>query len=181
MSSKNPTAALASSGFRICGITIPFAPALRDSSTLVRAIAAPSLEIGGKIALSLERQLGRLTDPDVVEVDQKAIDCSTWEFYCISMQRAVKFALRKGKKVLVVGQPYKSDTHVQQVKLTKNFLIGRKVDHPNLFYVSLGEKVDLKDRSLSFDGLHPTQKGNRIIARNLTPILLKILHQTGAR
>ena len=40
-------------------------------------------------------------------------------------------------------------------------------DNPRLLHINLGRAVDLKDRKLSFDGMHLTSRGNEIISKNL--------------
>ena len=76
-------------------------------------------------------------------------------------------ALKEGKRVLVVTEPYISNEHVAQQVAIANMLSVRFAGNPNVQYLNLGTAVDLRDTSLCWDGMHLTQEGNRRIAAAL--------------
>lgn len=93
--------------------------------------------------------------------------CPEWTFYCDCMQAAVHFARSRGKIVFVVTQPYISEHHREQQAELQRMLHDRFVGNPGVFYVNLGDAVDLRDRSLAYDGMHLLEGGNQIIANAL--------------
>ncbi len=152
------------------GVRTRFVPNLFDGTK------AAALEIGATIAFSLERQLGRLTDPTKLEVQYANAGCGKrWAFYCDSIHAAVKLGLEMNKRVIVVTQPFISDGHVAQQKVLVNMLKERFGDHRGLRYLNLGRKIKLKNPALAFDGMHLTPRGNEIIAKSLASLLLEIV------
>jgi hypothetical protein len=116
-----------------------FVPGILDRSK------AAAMEMGAKIARSLERQLGRLTDPDLGEGRTREAGCGgKWLFYCNSLHAAVALSLGRGKKVLVVTQPYISDSHVEQQNQMASMLRKSFGRAPGFHYMSLGKTIDLK-------------------------------------
>jgi lysophospholipase L1-like esterase len=86
-----------------------------------------------------------------------------------------QLALAKGKRVLIVTEPYISDDHVEQQFELARVLKSRFAAEPRLRYVNLGDAVDLRDPALCWDGMHLTEEGNRRIAAALTQPVLDIL------
>ena len=87
-----------------------------------------------------------------------------WQFYCDQVYEAAQMALQNGKRVLVVTEPYITDKHVAQQKSLKAMIQMRFPNPPHLRYLNLGRTVDLRDKSLCWDGMHLTEEGNRRIA-----------------
>jgi lysophospholipase L1-like esterase len=86
-----------------------------------------------------------------------------------------EFALAKGKRVLIVTEPYISDDHVEQQFELERLLRSRFAAESRLGYVNLGDTVDLRDPSLCWDGMHLTAEGNRRIAAALMKPSLEML------
>jgi lysophospholipase L1-like esterase len=150
--------------------TTAFQPGLATAAT------AKALETAARTAESLERQLGRLTiDVRVPQPVTPSESCpDLWQHYCGSMRDAVAYARARGNGVVVVTQPFVSDRHVSQQTalmgmLQHHFGADRAVRHANL-----GAAVDLKDKSMQYDGVHLTRKGNQLIADALAPHVLEI-------
>lgn len=149
-----------------------FTPGIMDRTK------ATAMDIGGQIAASLEEQLGRLTNPVQIEAMKGNAGCGErWTFYCGKIQSAVRFALNKGLSVAVVTQPHISDKHVEQQKTLTNMLRRQFGDEPRLLHLNLGRAVNLKDRELSFDGMHLTSPGNKIVSKNLIAPLTSFLRK----
>lgn len=124
---------------------------------------------------SLEQQLGSLTSAQGT-VPGSGKDCTdVWAFYCQQMYEAVSFALARGKRVIVVTEPYISDRHVGQQQCLVNMLQERFAGRSDLYYVNLGRTVDLRDPALCWDGVHLTDEGNRRIAEALVQPVLEVL------
>lgn len=139
-------------------------------------IAAATLETAVRISKSLERQLGRLTDADKIEAQTAGARCEEqWTYYCRAVYSAVDYALARGKRVIVVTEPYIADRQVEQQRVMVVMLRERFGDHPGLRYVNLGRTVDLRDPTLAWDGMHLTPLGNERIAAGLVPQLLDII------
>jgi lysophospholipase L1-like esterase len=127
---------------------------------------------------SLREQLGTLTGKTPEDVKPGPASCSPeWQFYCDRISAAADLTLGKGKRVLIVGEPYISDQHVVQQHELQNLLNRRFADQPRLRYIDLGRTVDLRDQSLSWDGMHLTDEGNRRIAVALSQPVLEMLHR----
>lgn len=124
----------------------------------------------------LRGQLGTLTGK--APQDAKSGSCSPeWQFYCDRISAAADLALGKGKRVLIVGEPYISDSHVAQQHDLENFLNHRYAGRSQLRYVDLGRAVDLRDQSLCWDGMHLTEEGNRRIATALSEPVREMLQK----
>ena len=94
--------------------------------------------------------------------------CSTkWGGYCGSIRRAVEYALSNEDRVLVVTQPYVSDTHVEQQTQLAGLLGSHYGFDPRVRHVNLVRSVDLRDIELTSDGIHLTAEGNRRVAAAL--------------
>jgi lysophospholipase L1-like esterase len=98
-----------------------------------------------------------------------------WQFYCERIVAASELALAKGKRVLIVGEPYISDAHVEQQFDLERMLKSRFAAESRLRYVNLGVVIDLSDPALCWDGMHLTEEGNRRIAAALTQPALETL------
>jgi hypothetical protein len=98
-----------------------------------------------------------------------------WQFYCEHIHAAVDTALRKGKQVLIVTEPYLSDKHVAQQNALESALRARFSGQPRVRYLNLGRAVDLRDKSLCWDGMHLTAEGNRRVATALSQPVMDLL------
>ena len=117
----------------------------------------------------LPEQLGTLTGKAPEDMKPGAASCSPeWQFYCDRISVVADLALGKGKRVLIVGEPYITDPHIVQQHELQNFLRNRYAGQSKLGYVDLGRTVDLRDQSLCWDGMHLTEEGNRRIAAALS-------------
>ena len=62
--------------------------------------------------------------------------------------------------------------------LVRAMLRARFAGDPDVRYANLGQLVDLRDRSLAYDGMHLTARGNEIVAdRLLAPATALVGHQ----
>ena len=114
----------------------------------------------------LRKQVGSLTQKDTTK-DATTATCAEWQFYCEQISETVSVALKEGKRVLVVTEPYISNEHVAQQAAIANMLSVRFAGNPNVHYLNLGTAIDLRDTSLCWDGMHLTEEGNRRIAAAL--------------
>lgn len=146
------------------------------SPNFTQRTTAAALEATVRISQSLEKQLGRLTAPDVIEAQAHDSACQgNWSEYCASVRAAIDYALSRGNRVIVVGQPYIADKHVEQQAVLEAMLRDRFGGNPRVKIVNLGRTVDLRDTTLAWDGMHLTAAGNERIARELVPVVLEEL------
>ena len=127
-----------------------------------------------EVAKSLERQLGPLSGTDQTRASPNGC-AGRWAFYCQQMYETVNGALSQGKRVIVVTEPYNSDRYVEQQRALSDMLAERFGSRVDLVYLNLGGTVDLRDRSLCWDGMHLTEKGSEKIAEALVQPVLEIL------
>ncbi|HMG76252.1 MAG TPA: SGNH/GDSL hydrolase family protein [Pyrinomonadaceae bacterium] len=127
---------------------------------------------------SLQKQLGPLTDSGQTAATISEGACpAEWQFYCQQIYDVTDSALKHGKRVLVVTEPYISDKHVEQQRALEAMLKQRFEGQAHLRYLNLGRAVDLQDRALCWDGMHLTEEGNRRIAEALIQPVLEILQR----
>jgi lysophospholipase L1-like esterase len=138
---------------------------------LAARATAGALKAAAAIADSVGATVGTLTS-EAAKEHAAAIDTAMWRHYTDRVVDAVSFARKRSIKVLVVTQPYASDSHVAQQRALAQALAVRFRDDAGVKYVNLGLEIDLRDRSIAYDGLHLVAKGNERIARRLVePIL----------
>jgi len=127
-------------------------------------------------ATKLAEQLKKMDSPAAPNERPPAQTCSPqWQFYCERIVAASELALAKGKRVLIVGEPYINDDHVDQQAELERMLKFRFAGQPRLRYLNLGRVVDLRDPSLCWDGMHLSVEGNRRIAAALIQPALEML------
>jgi hypothetical protein len=108
--------------------------------------------------------------PPSPPTDGECID--TWQRYCGSVRDAVAWALERNKRVIVATQPFVSDLHIEQQANVAGMLRARFGGDPRVQYVDLGRVVDMRDRTIAYDGLHLIASGNdRIAGHLLQPVL----------
>ncbi len=139
---------------------------------LAARTTAGALDAAAAVGRTLDAQLGRLASAPVVQatggLHVSDTECITrWKHYCGAVYDAVTFALAHRKKVLVVTQPYVPGDHREQQAELRMMLRATFAGNPNLAYVNLGDAIDVMDGRLSFDHMHLTVEGNRIVARYL--------------
>lgn len=136
---------------------------------LAQRATAGALETAVSVSKSLEHQLGRLSERPVG--DEPALGAGgcgdRWNDYCHSMQVAVEYLLDRGRKAIVVTQPYATDDHRAQQEAMAAMVQARFGADPSFRYVNLGHTIDLKDTALCYDGMHLVGEGNRRIAAAL--------------
>jgi hypothetical protein len=96
-----------------------------------------------------------------------------WTLYCESMAAAIEFARAHGIAVLVVGQPEMPPhasgrlRHDQQQQELSAMVERRFGTDSKVRYVSMRGVVDTSDPSKSFDLMHLSVDGNRLVAQRL--------------
>ncbi len=173
--------------FRATGY-FPILPVvLRDKADAVARRGGGSKTVFGAAAGvvdALSRQIGRLTPAEAAGAATSGTDTPTattgasiashrWDFYCESVARAIETARAERAKVVVVSQPYISDSHVEQQQALRAALQQFRGD-PHVAYVDGGRVIDLKDVRLAFDGMHLTPEGNRVMAGVLATALVQL-------
>ena len=143
-----------------------FTPGLATRAT------ASALDAAAAVAERVGTQLGRLSgNPDRLDAASTG-DVETWRHYVSCVIRAVEYARRHDVKVIVVSQPYGSDTHVRQQRALAAALGDRFGADPGVDYVNLGSLLNIRDRQVAYDGLHLVAEANAVVAAHLVqPVL----------
>jgi hypothetical protein len=161
-----------------------FRPGLATRAT------ATTLEAAARISKTLNEQLDRFAKrPKATatfeEVHVDNLGCASENaHYCASVRDGIRFALDRGKKVLVVTQPYISDHHRQQQADLRAMLATQFQGNTSVAYANLGEAIDLGNPTLSYDSMHLTPTGNLEIARQLVKPVVELMpdvFQTSSR
>jgi hypothetical protein len=118
---------------------------------------------GHDVARSLQQQVGRLSGPPQ---EHEVRRCEAkWSAYCDAMASGIAAARSRRARVLVVTQPYISDPHVDQQDSLRAMLREKFAGDAGVRYANLGRGVvDLDDRSIAYDGMHLTTRGNAAVA-----------------
>ena len=148
-----------------------FRPAMTDQATSAAFNAA------AKAARALERALGPLSPeaPSHVEINPLVVCREPFRRYCNGVRRGVEEALARGARVLVVSQPYISDSHVAQQHHLAALIRERFGRDGRVAYLDLGEAIDLHDATLAWDGMHLTPPGNAALAEKLAEPVARLL------
>lgn len=121
------------------------------------------------VSEALNRQLDRLTTDTSTTSPSSAGSSNRWHRYQEAVDAAVAEARRRGVVVFVVTEPYLSPVHKEQQRALAQMVTERYAGDRTVHYVNLGPTLDLRDRSLCFDGVHLTERGNERIADALLP------------
>jgi hypothetical protein len=142
--------------------------------------AAAALKAAAEVTRSLEHVLGPLSrngEASAAAVPPSEQCGERFRHYCDAVRAGIGAALARGARVLVVTQPYVSDSHVEQQRHLVAMLRARYGGEPRVGYLDLGWAVDLRDRALAFDGMHLTPRGNAVIADRLVSPVETLLDQ----
>jgi len=143
-----------------------FQPGLATRAT------AGALKTAAAVADSVGTTLGHITGDPAEASKAAALDTTTWRNYTDRVIDAVRFARARSVKAIVVTQPYASDSHIAQQRALAAALAAAFGSDPGVQYVNLGLTVDLRDRTIAYDGLHLVAKGNeRVASRLVEPVL----------
>lgn len=144
---------------------------------IARHSSATALDAAAGVAEFFGRQFENVGVTDGESAVRDDLKCvSPWLEYCDSMARAVRFALARGKRVVVATQPRMVDPqlrarHDSQQRALADGLAREFATEPGVVYVDLSDMVDLTDPNLAFDLMHLGVNGNRVIARALTDVV----------
>jgi hypothetical protein len=138
---------------------------VRFKPGLAARATASALNDAASIADHLLNRVGALTTAPALS--RERLDSVTWRSYTDSVLDAVAYARSRGVPAIVVAQPYISDAHIAQQRALAEALTSRFGNDPGVRYVNLGTLIDLRDRSIAYDGLHVVARGNRMIAERL--------------
>ena len=144
--------------------------------------AAGVLSAAAGVGDALEQQLNAMSSaPHRVPPSESGSDCDyPWTIYCQSIAAAIDFARAHGVAVIVVGQPeFPAQTarqarHDQQQQQLARMIERRFKSDREVHYLSMRGAVDLADPSKSFDQMHLTAEGNRLVAQRLAAAMREI-------
>jgi hypothetical protein len=155
---------------------VVFKPTLQDT------YASEAADTALRISQALDRELAKLTSEEKRVTYQSAAGrpgdelCpGPWGYYCRSIREATEWAAARGKHVLIVTEPYRTEQHHEQQDALHGMVTRRFGGNPLVNLIDMGASVDLRDRRLCFDGLHLTPSGNAQLAERLAPEIRKAL------
>lgn len=141
---------------------------------LATRVTADALQTAAAVAESVGSTIGRLSGDPAQAARSTTLDTVSWRHYTDRIADAVRFARSRSVEVIVVTQPYASDTHVAQQRALVHMLETEFGADAGVQYVNLGPSIDLRDRALAYDGLHLVAKGNERVAAGLVAPVLKM-------
>jgi hypothetical protein len=142
---------------------------------LAQRAGAATLEGAANVADYVQRMLGPLANsPDHPQV--AAMTCrNEFSEFCDAMNDAVTYARSLGLRTLVVNQPYETPFQIQIQRALQVMLQERHGSDRDVRYLDLGNAIDLKDSTLTYDGVHLTPAGNAYMAGRLLEPALQLL------
>ncbi len=151
---------------------------------LSQRASASAVDAAAAVTGALERQFERIGDGlPSGRSPENALECpAPWGSYCGAEHRAIQFALARGNRVLVVGQPQlpsaslRERHHLQQEALA-GMLRRQYASNSRVAYFSVGDRLDLSSTNLSFDQMHLNPDGNKIVAIALAEPVLALARQ----
>lgn len=125
------------------------------------------------VARTLSAQLGSFDKPALLAGDASSRSgcAQRWAFYCQQIEGTIDFSLSRGKRVVVVTEPYIGSAYIDQQRELAAMLARRYLNRADVRYLNLGKEIDLGDPALCWDGMHLTAEGNRRIALALEKFL----------
>ena len=153
---------------------------------LAARTSAAALEAADAVSQSLGRQLDRMAAaPQAAVTPTTEAGCaSPWAHYCQSIYVATRYALERGQAVAIVAQPRKvaedKDRHESQQVALQGMVARHFGSDPRVRYVDLRDTVDLRNRSIAFDGMHLDAGGNGTVARTMAPAIRELALTLGS-
>ena len=166
---------------------VAFQPNLADRS------ASDAADLARGITQALEHQLQQLgsTQTGLAHTTPSSVDCGRWTHYCQSVSAAVRYALDRGRHVVVVTEPSLGGggataySQFDQQHTMRSMLTEQFAGESRLHYLNMGPAVNLADTTLCYDGVHLTPPGNAQLAgrraEGLRPILIDMSRAAGGR
>ena len=145
-----------------------FRPGLATRTT------AAALQSAADIADHLGFQIGPFSGAVPSLTGASLQELETWRHYTSSVLGAVALARQRGVGVVVVTQPYASDSHIEQQRALSAALASAYGGDRAVKYVNLGTTIDLRNQALAYDGLHLVAGGNALIAEHLVEPVLEV-------
>jgi hypothetical protein len=170
---KEKAAALRSGGETGAAYTDSSKTVFRPGIAARGAAGVLSAAVG--VGDALERQLNAMSSAPHRDIpSESGNDCDyPWTIYCQSFAAAIEYARAHGVAVVVVGQPEfppqtaRQGRHDQQQQQLARMIERRFGADRQVHYLSMRGVVDLADPSKSFDQMHLTADGNRLVAERL--------------
>ena len=155
--------------------------------TIAQRTTAAALSAADQVGQSLGTQVGRLLGPsrppvsNSVAVDEQARCAEPWRVFCQTVVDNVEYALQRGMRVLVVGQPIWADPtfqkrHQEQQAQMVAMVQARYGSNPAVRLVDLRDAIDLSDQTLAYDRMHLTPAGSERLASLLVDPVMAILN-----
>lgn len=144
--------------------------------------AAGVLSAAVSVGDALEHQVNAMSSAPHRDIPAtQGSDCEyPWTIYCQSFAAAIEFGRAHGVTMIVVGQPEfppqtaRQARHDQQQQQLAGMIERRFAADPDVRYVSMRGVVDLADPSKSFDQMHLTVDGNRLVAQRLAGVIREL-------
>ena len=141
--------------------------------------AAGILNTLSDVSVAIGHQTTVAVSPEHMDAPvREASGCEApWTLYCESMAAAIEFARARGIAVLVVGQPELGISlsgharHLHQQQQLAAMIARRFASDSRVQYVSMRDVVDTGDPARSFDQMHLTAYGNRLVAERLAVVV----------
>jgi hypothetical protein len=139
---------------------------------LATRATAGAIASAAKISESIGSAIGHVAGDPAYAAKSTPLDVETWRHYTDRVIEAVRLARARSVRAIVVTQPYASNSHMAQQRALAHALDDAFRGDGGVRYVNLGLAVDIRDRSIAYDGLHLVAVGNRRIASLLVdPVL----------
>jgi len=96
--------------------------------------------------------------------------------YCAAMVEVVDVVIAQSRPVVVVTPPYVSARHRRQQESLAAALTMRFGGDPNFRYVAVGSAADVKNPSLSADGVNLNAAGYEAVAERVVDVMFEVIY-----
>jgi hypothetical protein len=150
---------------------------------LAQRTGAAALETIASMTKALDGQLQESTGtpPPAIKETESTLGCtSPYVTYCESIAAAVRYALARGKGVVVGSQPAAPgngpfhERHTKQHEVLTSMMTRVFGSEPHVAWADAFGLLDLTSVDVSFDGMHLKPEANAAIAAALVDHVLKV-------
>jgi hypothetical protein len=126
--------------------------------------ALPSFIVGKSMVppapvLPVDTAWIRTSRPELVGPPTPGACADDWRAYCDAVAAAVDDALSRGRRVIVISEPYVSEQHFSQQRALAGMMANRYSGEARVKHIDLGWALDRLDPSVMADGWRLTPRG----------------------
>ena len=144
---------------------------------MAQRAGAAALTGAANVADYVQNAVGSVADTPQTPLLPAPSCAEEFKKFCAAMNTAVTYARSLGLPTLVVNQPYETTFQIRIQEALQAMLREQHGRDAGVRYLDLGNGINLKDTTLTYDGVHATPAGNAKLAEQLVESALSLLAQ----